>query len=151
MKKAGHSAPLVDLDSPDVCYCLAGRRSARFLTRIYERHLEPVGLTSSQFSILSLLEHHAAMTVAELARGMGMERTTLIRTLKPLKDQGFVVEGHEKQGRAIVLFADTSGLSKLAQAKPYWEAAQQAFEDSVGKTQAARFRELAVAAASHED
>lgn len=149
MKKPGRTSTLVDLDSPDVCYALAGRRSARFVTRIYESHLEPVGITSSEFSILSLLDFDPGVTVAELARRMEMERTTLVRALKPLRDAGYVTDGDEKLGRAVTLVATKGGLRKLAQAKPYWEAAQKAFEERVGKAEAALFREMALAAVSH--
>jgi DNA-binding MarR family transcriptional regulator len=151
MKKPGKARAQVDLDSPDVCYALAGRRSARFVTRIYESYLEPVGITSSEFSILSLLEFDPGITVAELARRMEMERTTLLRALKPMREAGFVADGDEKLGRAVTLLATKNGLTKLAEAKPYWEAAQKAFEDKVGKAEAALFREMALAAVSHRE
>ncbi|MBN3836072.1 winged helix-turn-helix transcriptional regulator [Burkholderia sp. Ac-20344] len=151
MKKPGRTSTSVDLDSPDVCYALAGRRSARFVTRIYESYLEPAGITSSEFSILSLLEFTPAITVAELARKMEMERTTLVRALKPMREAGYVCEGEEKLGRAVTLVVSKAGLKKLAQAKPYWEAAQKAFEKRVGKAEAALFREMALAAVSHRE
>ena len=124
--------------------CLS-RRSARFLTRLYERYLEPAGLTSSQFSILSLLEHRPLMTVAEVADGMEMERTTLVRALKPLKEAGLVVEGDEKLGRAVKLNISSLGTKKLNVGRPYWEAAQRAFEVAVGKENAARLRQMTLA------
>ena len=151
MKKPGGTSPSVDLDSPDVCYALAARRSARFVTRIYESCLEPAGITSSEFSILSLLEFTPAITVAELARKMEMERTTLVRALKPMREAGYVCEGEEKLGRAVTLVVSKAGLRKLAQAKPYWKAAQKAFEERVGKAEAAVFREMALVAVSRRE
>jgi DNA-binding MarR family transcriptional regulator len=151
MNKASKLSVSFDPDSPDVCYCLAGRRSARFLTRLYESHLAPLGMTMSQFSILSLLERYPGITVVDLAGRMEMERTTLLRTVKPLKEQGLVVEGSEKQGRAVLLFMSESGLRMLVQARPYWEAAQREFEEKVGAIAAARFRKMAMLAAAHEE
>lgn len=148
MNKASKPSVSFDPDSPDVCYCLAGRRSARFLTRLYETHLAPLGITSSQFSILSLLEYYPGITVVELAGRMEMERTTLLRTVKPLKDQGLVVEGSEKQGRAVLLYLSEAGLKMLVDARPCWEAAQREFEEKVGTISAARFRKMAMLAAA---
>jgi DNA-binding MarR family transcriptional regulator len=147
---SGTQAP-IEVEGPDLCYCLAGRRSARFLARIYETYLEPAGLTSSEFSILSILEHFPGITVAELARRMEMERTTLVRALRPLKDRAFVVDGDEKQRRAVILRIAPSGLKKLDDAKPHWEAAQEAFERKVGKMDAARFRGMAITTVSRQD
>ncbi|WP_144140283.1 MarR family winged helix-turn-helix transcriptional regulator [Paraburkholderia sp. BCC1884] len=147
MKKA-NTPTLTDLDGPDLCFCLAGRRSARYVARIYESFLEPAGITSSQFSILSILDYYPGMTVAELADKMEMDRTTIVRALKPLKDQGFVVEGDEKRGRAAILQVGPSGMDKLDESRPYWDAAQLAFEEKVGKGIAARFREMAISVIS---
>ena len=139
------------LKGPDQCYCLASRRSARYLTRLYERHLVPSGMTSSQFSILSFLNHTPDMRVAELAHAMEMERTTLVRTLKPMKDLGWIEEGVEKVGRAVVLGVTQAGLERLRQGRPLWQAAQKAFEQDVGKEAAAQLRRVALMALSRTE
>ncbi|BBA40089.1 MarR family regulatory protein [Burkholderia contaminans] len=100
---------------------------------------------------MSLLEFTPAITVAELARKMEMERTTLVRALKPMREAGYVCEGEEKLGRAVTLVVSKAGLRKLAQAKPYWKAAQKAFEERVGKAEAALFREMALVAVSRRE
>jgi DNA-binding MarR family transcriptional regulator len=135
---------MTELTGPDQCYCLASRRSARHLTRLYERHLAPSGMTSSQFSILSFLDHQPDMTVAELADAMEMERTTLVRTLRPMKDAGWIENRPEKMGRAVVLGITRAGLEKLEQGIPMWMAAQEAFERQVGKAAAGQLRRLAI-------
>ena len=128
------------LEGPDLCYSLAARRSARFLARLYDRHIAPAGLTSSQFSILSLLERHPDISVAELARRMVMERTTLVRALRPLQEAGFVQSEAAGLGRALKLSASPAGLRKVAAARPAWEAAQAEFEAAFGHDRAARLR-----------
>lgn len=132
----------IEVSGPYQCYCLASRRSARYLTRLYESHFEPTGLTSSQFSILSLLQHEPGLTVFELSNAMEMERTTMVRTLRPLKDAGFVEEGAEKQGRAVILFLTAPGMAKIEEAEPFWKAAQRAFEEHVGRDEASRLRDM---------
>lgn len=151
MKKVNRIPMPTEPDDPDVCFCLTGRRSARFITRIYEGHLEAVGLTSSQFSILSILARYPGSTVIELARRMEMDRTTLIRTVRPLKDEGSVAEGREKLGRAVTLHLGARGVERLEEGRPFWEAAQREFEERVGKLEAACFRELALAVMSRND
>jgi DNA-binding MarR family transcriptional regulator len=141
----------IQLKGPDQCYCLASRRSARYLTRLYERHLAPSGMTSSQFSILSFLDHTPDMTVADLAHAMEMERTTLVRTLKPMKDLGWIEEGAQKVGRAVILGITRAGLEKLRQSRPLWQAAQEAFEQDVGKQAASQLRRMALTALSHAE
>ena len=135
---------ITKLKGPYQCYCLATRRSARYLTRLYERHLAPSGMTSSQFSILALLDHTPDMTVAELADAMEMERTTLVRTIMPMKEAGWIEEGAEKLGRAVVLGITRAGLQKLKQGRPLWQAAQEAFEREVGREAAAQLRSGAI-------
>jgi transposase-like protein len=110
MKKLGKMSTSVEIGSPDVCCALAGRCSARFVTRIYESYLEPAGITSSEFSILSLLESEPGVTVADLARKMEMMSTTLVRALKPLREAGYVADGEEKLGRAVTLVASKNAL-----------------------------------------
>lgn len=144
-------AKATKLTGPDQCYCLASRRSARYLTRLYERHLAPSGLTSSQFSILSLLDHASDMTMAELARAMEMERTTLVRTIRPMRDAGWISEDAEKAGRAIVFTITQAGIKKQRQGRPLWQAAQKEFEQEVGKGPASQLRTVALAVRSRAE
>lgn len=142
---------VTELKGPDQCYCLASRRSARYLTRLYERHLAPSGMTSSQFSILALLAHTPNMTVADLADAMEMERTTLVRTIKPMKEAGWIKEGAEKLGRAVVLVITRAGHQQHRRGQPFWQAAQAAFEREVGRQAAAQLRSVAVKALSRTE
>jgi DNA-binding MarR family transcriptional regulator len=128
-------------DGPDLCHSLAARRSARHLARLYDRHIAPAGITSSQFSILSLLERQPGISVAELARQMVMERTTLVRALRPLQEAGLVRSDTADRGRALKLSATSAGLRKIAEALPGWEAAQAEFEAAFGRDRAARLRD----------
>jgi DNA-binding MarR family transcriptional regulator len=132
---------MMKLEGPDLCYSLAARRSARYLTRLYDRHIASTGLASSQFSILSMLECYPGISVAELARTMVMERTTLVRALKPLQEAGWVQSESAGPGRALRLSATRAGLRKVAEALPAWQAAQAEFEATFGQARAARLRD----------
>ena len=126
---------------PHLCYALAARQNARHLSRLYDNHLAPAGLSVSQFSILSLLQAYEILKVAELAQMLSMERTTLVRALKPLQAAGLVVAGRTDSGRSFDVTLSRSGVAKVKAAVPLWENAQAAFEREVGQERAARMRD----------
>lgn len=126
---------------PYLCYALAARQNARHLSRLYDTHLAPAGLSVSQFSILSLLEAYKSLKVTNLAQMLSMERTTLVRALKPLQAAGWVVAGRADSGRSFDVGLSPSGLDKVAEAVPLWKNAQAAFERQVGQERAVRMRD----------
>ena len=74
------SAPPNLIECAD-CLCLASRRAARRITRVYDRELRPYGLRVTQFTVLVMLSLRGALTISELAKALGAERTTLTRNL----------------------------------------------------------------------
>src|SRR5690349_6426757 len=72
------------------CHCLAARRTARALTRLFEAKLRPHGLRATQFSVLSALALKGATPVSELADFLVLERTTLTRVAAVLERNGWV-------------------------------------------------------------
>ncbi|NEI19262.1 MarR family transcriptional regulator [Rhizobium leguminosarum] len=125
---------------PHLCYALAARQNARHLSRLYDNHLAPAGLSVSQFSILSLLEAYQSLKITSLAEMLSMERTTLVRALKPLQAAGWVVAGRTS-GRAFDVTLSPSGVAKVSEAVPLWENAQAAIEREVGQDRAVRMRD----------
>src|SRR5687767_736485 len=74
----------------DACNCFAVRQAARHVTRMYEKHLAEAGLTSAQFSILGVLSQAGEMSMVALANALVMDRTTLLRAMKPLQREELV-------------------------------------------------------------
>ena len=70
-----------------------------------------------------------------------MERTSLVRALKPLQASGWVVAERSDNGRAFDVTLSPSGLEKVAAAIPLRAEARGAFEDEVGRDRAIRFRD----------
>ncbi len=128
-------------DGPDICYNLAARRSARSITRLYDRHLAPAGLSSSQFSILAVLARREGLSIADLASAMVMERTTLMRAMARLEADGLIARRPSDRQRGHSLFLSDAGRAKLRSTAPYWRAAQRAYEDRVGLDRATRLRD----------
>ncbi|UNK49229.1 MarR family winged helix-turn-helix transcriptional regulator [Lysobacter sp. S4-A87] len=116
---------------PSQCTCFRLRKLARLVSQRYDRELAQVGININQYSIL----RRAAATpraVGELARELGMDRTTLSRDLKPLAASGWVetVSGEDARQRLIRVTA--SGKRVVARAQPIWRRAQDAIEASIG-------------------
>lgn len=125
-----------------MCHNLAARRSARSLTRLYDQHLAPSGLSVSQYSILAVIVERDGITVAELSRMMVMERTTLMRALGPLEKAGLIERRQEPGERAMTFHLSATGRAKVEQAAPLWQQAQQSFERRAGAERAAKLREI---------
>lgn len=110
-------------DSPCTCYLL--RKLSRQVTQVYDRSLRPAGLSLTQFSILRILSRQEeGVSVSSLAALMGMERTALLRTLRPLLDAGWTSYGEVGAGLSAELEITARGARKLESAQPKWEAAQ---------------------------
>lgn len=79
--------------------------------------------------------------MAEMAEVMRMDRTTLSRGLKPLREKRWVnAEPEENEPRRHVLTLTTVGRAKIKQAVPLWEAAQAEYEAEIGPEYARRLR-----------
>lgn len=135
----------------EMCNCFAARQAARYLTKTYERHLAGAELTSAQFSILVALEEAGQMTMNELAKAMVMDRTTLLRAIKPMQREELLIsQPSEDDVRRLVFSLTTAGVRRLKKALALWSKAQQEFEATIGSSEAARLRrELLTLAASN--
>ncbi|WP_321812207.1 MULTISPECIES: MarR family winged helix-turn-helix transcriptional regulator [unclassified Burkholderia] len=131
-----------DIQMAQACNCLALRQAARFVTQLYERHLAPVGVTAAQFSIMANLSRRPGLLMSELADRLVMDRTTLLRALKPLQRDGFVAAAaSEHDARAHALSLTKLGERTYAQAKVAWQAAQDEFETQFGQSRAQALRD----------
>jgi DNA-binding MarR family transcriptional regulator len=112
--------------SVDTCVCGVLRRASRASTQMYDRMLEPSGVTAAQFSLLAALYYTRSMPIKKLAQRLVMDRTTLSRNLAPLQRRK-LVESTEDPGdlriRKVSLTA--AGLEVLISALAYWQEAQE--------------------------
>lgn len=107
------------------CYATALRRADRTLSRIYDDALRPMGLTTPQFSLLSLIERAPdGVTLTELADAQAMDRTTLTRSLAPLARHGYVTVARGRDRRQRIAKLTSSGRDTVQQARPLWRQAQ---------------------------
>lgn len=137
---------MTDITKADLCNCFAIRKAARHVTQLYDRHLAPVGLTVSQFSILVRLHRLGPRTINELAAHMAMDRTTMGRSVRPLEREGLVtISADERDGRRRALAITESGRERMRAGRAGWAAAQARFEASFGADKALALRETLAA------
>jgi DNA-binding MarR family transcriptional regulator len=133
-----------DPNRPRGCTCFRLRRTARQVTRIYDSHLAPAGLTLTQYSLISTLALGANPTpsVHELAGVLNMDRTTLTRTLKPLLAARLVTlaKGADKRSKAVTL--TPAGRTAFDTAKPLWRRAQNEMIERLGAPRVAELHHL---------
>lgn len=127
----------VDVRDVSGCIGLQLRRAGRMATQLFEARLQPAGLTVGQFGVMAQLYGgslwRGPMSMKELANLLGMDPTTLNRTLKPLEAQGFVAtaaDPDDRRARCIQL--TLAGRDRLAMAMPLWRAADDELRRTVG-------------------
>ena len=125
------------------CNCLAIRQAGRHVTQFYDQYLAPVGLRTTQFSVLARLRQTGPMTIAALANELLMDRTTMGRSIVPLEREGLirVVPGRSDR-RSKELQLTEAGIKRVKAAYKGWKQAQARFASVFGEARAAGLREL---------
>lgn len=116
------------------CACASLRRAARLLTQNYEEALRPVGLRSSQFTVLQTLELAGEITQGNLGRLLAMDSTTLTRTLAIMARSGWIARRRGEDRREWRFRLTPAGADLLKRAYPLWERAQADVRKKLGKT-----------------
>ena len=123
------------------CTCGRLRRLTRKITAVYDHALAPCGLRVTQFSLMSSLLKLQAPTLAELAETMDMERTTLLRNLRPLVAAGWVRVEARPHSRRREARLTPAGRAKWIRAKRFWRVAQNAVNSTLGESEVARLHQ----------
>ena len=69
------------------CYCINLRNASGIIAKIYDEHLAPYGITVRQYSMMKNLERLGEASVTELAEYIELERTSVVRMLRPLTER----------------------------------------------------------------
>lgn len=107
------------------CHCLAARRRAREISRLYDEQLRPHGLRSTQFSVLVALEVGRGAPLSVLADTLGLDRTTLTRSAALMRRKGWIAPAKSDDARERRFTLTAAGRRKLDQAYPAWQRAQR--------------------------
>ena len=119
-------------DAAITCACHKARIAARAVTRAYDEALRPVGLRSTQFTVLVAASVASGIPLNQLAAILGLERTTLTRSLNAIEKEGLIrVESVDGRTRKVVL--TQRGKDRLDVALPLWSQAQQNLRRRLGE------------------
>ena len=119
--------------TPSPCTCLRIRMAARRVTQMYDRHLEPSGLTITQFGLLGHVALMPEVTIGKLADTLAMDPTTLTRNLAPLVARDLVRSDPDPEDRRVRrLDLTAAGRAALDRALPLWKQAQNRLAERLG-------------------
>lgn len=137
------------------CTCGSLRKASRRISQFYDSALAPLGIKSTQYSILSELERGAAagsVTMCELAAAMVMDRSTLGHNLRPLqRDELLILKLANDDRRKRHVELTPKGRDLLRRARRAWRRAEDRFEKVFGRDAAARLRAVLLHIANNRE
>ncbi len=129
----------LDLTSMENCVCFNLRWVSRAFSQFFVAELGQHALLPTQTPILGLLAAKPEATMAEVSDWLGMDRTTLVRNLRPLERDGLVKANGKGRGHKVSLSLTPKGRAALQTFLPDWQLAQQKVIATLGK---ARWTEI---------
>jgi len=150
---------MVNVVKPDrtmaACTCGSLRKASRRISQFYDTALSPVGIKSTQYSILSEVERGSgsgAVTMSELATAMVMDRSTLGHNLRPLqRDELLLLRLARDDRRKRYVELTRKGKTVLRRARRSWRRAESRFEKIFGKKPAAELRAVLLKIANNKE
>ena len=122
-----------DFTTMQNCVCFNLRRVSRMVTQFYDAELRRHGIRPTQTPILAALAAKSGWTMEELSDWLGMERTTLVRNLRPLEREDFIkIEGGGR-GSRVALSLTSKGKKELDNVQPAWRSVQRAIIKTLGE------------------
>jgi DNA-binding MarR family transcriptional regulator len=95
--------------------------------------LRSIGLRATQLAILVAVGGDEVVSITALAQFMGMDRSTLTRNLAPLEREGLIRLGNEGWRRSRTVEITKKGRSRLREALPFWQKAQETMRQKLGR------------------
>jgi len=123
----------LDMAAVENCLCFNLRWVARAVTQFYDAEMRRHGIRPTQGTILSSLSARDSWNMAELSDWLGMERTTLVRNLRPLQRDGLVQAVGGGRGNRVELTITAKGRKQIEKLAPAWRSAQSAAVKTLGE------------------
>ncbi|MDR1832189.1 MAG: hypothetical protein LBQ97_05630 [Fusobacteriaceae bacterium] len=124
------------------CYCIRIRRAENALTKFYDRAFRTLNLTASQFSLLNDIHLLETCNKSELAVFAKLDRTTIVRNLRVLKEKKLIMETAGGHGRSTAIRLTALGESHLKKGLVLWEQIQRNIEQKIGPDKIGDFTEI---------
>ena len=119
------------------------RRAHQISVAVFEDECRGLGLTPSQFGLLTVLHASPGLDQSSLARALGLDKVTVLRVLRGLESRGLVTRAPalaSRRKRAIALSAE--GQALLAQAQAPTDRAYQRLMAPLAPAQQAQLLSL---------
>lgn len=126
------------------CMCANLRRAARVAAQIYDEALRPSGLLAAQFTLLQTLKLAPGVSQKRLAELLGLDSTTLTRTLGLLRRNGWLRSEAGEDRRALRLFLTAEGLKEYRRVVPYWQLGQRRLRRELGEVGWSQVKDAAI-------
>lgn len=115
------------------CVCFNLRWVTRAITQFYDAEIRRHGIRPTQGTILASLQAKDSWSMADLSDWLGMERTTLVRNLRPLQRDGFVNVAGGGHGNRVEVSITAKGRKQVEKLVPAWKSAQAAVVKTLGE------------------
>jgi DNA-binding MarR family transcriptional regulator len=115
------------------CACANLRKAALLTTQYYDEMLRASGVRATQFTLLQTLTYAPGVSQKKLAGLLGIDSTTLTRTLAFLRGKGWVRSETGSDRRELRHSLTAAGQREYKRVLPYWDAAQKGFRKAVGE------------------
>lgn len=123
---------LIDTSTANACACANLRRTDLVITQFYDGMLAPGGVSALQFSLLCSIDSFGSPTTNQLAKVIGMDRSTLSRHLKVLACEELIAYEESGDQYTRPLHLTQEGKQALEDSWPLWQEAQQRIETHFG-------------------
>jgi DNA-binding MarR family transcriptional regulator len=141
-----YSALEIAETSSATCVALRARRMSRIITRIYDDAMRPLGMTASQFTLLTEVAKQDGVTAVEIGGDLDIEKSTLSRNLKRLCALKLIDMDPPAGRRGRGLHLTDKGEAALRSAFPIWRATQIKVETALGDESSGTFDRLLLSA-----
>jgi DNA-binding MarR family transcriptional regulator len=127
------AAPAASDLLPLPCACANIRRLSRLVTRLYDAELRDSDLEVTQFGVLSAVNRLGEATHGQIAKGFGMDTTTMTRVVGVLERRGWVARRAGTDRRQRLYQITPEGRQQLASARAGWQRAQERVKAILGE------------------
>lgn len=121
------------------CVSFNLRKSSQVVSRIYAREMQDSPVRGPLFALMMIIRKRGPSSITDLAKEVGLDRTTLTRNLKPLEQRGLVhIEPVSANRKEVSLLPE--GEAALTEAVQCWRKAQAKVVDQLGEDRWTRMR-----------
>src|SRR5690348_6171011 len=123
----------LNMSAMENCVCFNLRWVTWKVTQFFDAEMRRHGIRPTQGTILTSLNAKESWNMAELSDWLGLERTTLVRNLRPLQRDGLVQIVGGLRGNRVEVSITAKGRKQIEKLAPAWKSAQRAAVNTLGK------------------